>query len=114
MYIIIAVLVFLVLQVCGLLWSTRHHELISAHGYSQNQLTIWDYPALSPIANLYGHEGRILHIAMSPAGETVVTAAADETLRFWKCFEPSSKHQRVTGSESEVSDLELKMLSLAF
>lgn len=25
-------------------------------------------------------------MAMSPDGETVVSAAADETLRLWKCF----------------------------
>jgi len=26
-------------------------------------------------------------MAMSPDGETVVSAAGDETLRFWKCFQ---------------------------
>ncbi len=38
--------------------------------------------------NLYvvGHTSRVLHLAMSPDGQTVVSAAADETLRLWKCF----------------------------
>jgi len=31
-----------------------------------------------------------LHMAQSPDGTTVVSAAADETLRFWKCFAESS------------------------
>ena len=35
---------------------------------------------------MLGHEERILHAAMSPDGQTVATASADETLRFWKCF----------------------------
>jgi cell division cycle protein 20 (cofactor of APC complex) len=36
------------------------------------------------IAELTGHTSRVLHMAQSPDGTTVVTAAADETLRFWK------------------------------
>jgi len=31
----------------------------------------------------------VLHMAQSPDGTTVVSAAADETLRFWKCFSES-------------------------
>ena len=33
-----------------------------------------------------GHNSRVLHLAQSPDGVTVCSAAADETLRFWKCF----------------------------
>lgn len=33
-----------------------------------------------------GHTSRVLHLAQSPDGVTVCSAAADETLRFWKCF----------------------------
>ena len=33
-----------------------------------------------------GHTARVLHLAQSPDGETVVSAAADETLRFWSIF----------------------------
>jgi len=39
-----------------------------------------------------GHSARVLHMAQSPDGTSVVTAAADETLRFWRCFgEPVAK-----------------------
>jgi cell division cycle protein 20 (cofactor of APC complex) len=41
-----------------------------------------------------GHEGRILHLASSPDGQKVATAGADETLRFWKCFESDKKAMR--------------------
>ena len=34
------------------------------------------------VAELTGHTARILHIAQSPDGQTVVTASADETVRF--------------------------------
>ena len=35
---------------------------------------------------MIGHTARVLHTAMSPDGTTVVSGAADETLRLWKCF----------------------------
>lgn len=73
-------------QVCGILWSSQYRELISGHGFAQNQLTIWKYPTLTRVADLTGHTSRVLHMAMSPDGNTVVSAAADETLRLWKCF----------------------------
>lgn len=43
-----------------------------------------------------GHTSRVLHMAMSPDGSTVVSAAADETLRLWKCFavDPQKKAQK--------------------
>jgi cell division cycle 20-like protein 1, cofactor of APC complex len=38
------------------------------------------------IATLSGHTERVLSLAMSPTGETIVTGAPDETLRFWRAF----------------------------
>lgn len=75
-------------QVCALLWSKNYKELISAHGYANNQLTIWKYPSMVKQAELTGHTSRVLQIAMSPDGSTVISAAADETLRLWNCFAP--------------------------
>ena len=61
-------------------------ELISGHGFSHNQLIVWKYPTMSKVAELNGHSQRVLSMAMSPDATTVVSAGADETLRFWKCF----------------------------
>jgi len=33
-------------QVCSLLFSRHYRELISAHGFANNQLTIWKYPTM--------------------------------------------------------------------
>ena len=38
------------------------------------------------VTELTGHSCRVLHMAISPDGQTVVSATADETLRLWKCF----------------------------
>lgn len=81
-------------QVSSLCWSKEHREIISGHGYAENQLSIWSYPTLSKVADLTGHTERILSMSMSPDGSTVVSAAADETLRFWKCFASDGKQKK--------------------
>ena len=73
-------------QISALVWNREHREIVSAHGHSQNQLSVWRYPTLTKAADLTGHTGRVLNMAVSPDGSTVVSAGADETLRFWRCF----------------------------
>lgn len=82
-------------QVCALLWSPHHKELVSSHGFSQNQLVLWKYPTMTKLKEFTGHTARVLHLDQSPDGSSVVSAAADETLRFWDIFgRPSrSKNQ---------------------
>jgi cell division cycle 20-like protein 1 (cofactor of APC complex) len=41
---------------------------------------------MEKIATLTGHTYRVLYLAMSPDGSTIVTGAGDETLRFWNVF----------------------------
>ena len=77
-------------QVCSLVWNKHEREILSSHGFSQNQLCLWKYPSMTKIAELSGHTSRVLHLATSPDGCTVVSAAADETLRFWKVFEDTN------------------------
>mmetsp|Transcript_35723 Transcript_35723/g.43110 ORF Transcript_35723/g.43110 Transcript_35723/m.43110 type:complete len:511 (-) Transcript_35723:857-2389(-) len=79
-------------QVCNLVWSKNVNELVSTHGYSQNQIIVWKYPNMSKLATLTGHTLRVLYLAISPDGQTIVTGAGDETLRFWNVF-PGPKSQ---------------------
>lgn len=73
-------------QVCNLAWSKNCNEIVSTHGYSLNQIALWKYPTMEKVATLTGHTYRVLYLAMSPDGSTIVTGAGDETLRFWQVF----------------------------
>ncbi|KAM3270817.1 hypothetical protein P3S67_029019 [Capsicum chacoense] len=69
-------------------WIHYQHEseLLSSHGFTDNQLTVWKYSSMTKISELFGHTSRVLHMAQSPDGYTVATVAADETLRLWNGF----------------------------
>ncbi|KAF2197743.1 putative cell cycle regulatory protein [Delitschia confertaspora ATCC 74209] len=78
-------------QVCNLAWSRNSNELVSTHGYSQNQIIVWKYPSMEEVVSLTGHTYRVLYLAMSPDGQTIVTGAGDETLRFWNAFKKKER-----------------------
>ena len=67
-------------------------ELVSSQGYSHNQLILWKYPSMVRVAELRGHTSRVLQ---SPDGTTMATAAADETLRFWKILSGGEQNKKV-------------------
>ncbi|ELR14387.1 WD domain, G-beta repeat-containing protein [Acanthamoeba castellanii str. Neff] len=73
-------------QVCGLVWSRTHKELVSSHGYSQNQLAVWKYPTMAKVGEMHGHTSRVLFMSLSPDGQTIVSGAGDERLRFWNVW----------------------------
>jgi len=50
-------------QVCALLWNKNERELLSSHGFTQNQLILWKYPSMVKLAELNGHTSRVLFMA---------------------------------------------------
>lgn len=74
-------------------WAASGRELCTTHGYSTHEVGVWAWRRgggkLSRVARLKGHTARVLFLAAAPDGQTVVTGAADETLRFWRPFSPS-------------------------
>jgi cell division cycle protein 20 (cofactor of APC complex) len=80
-------------QVSAIQWCRHDKELVSSHGYSQNELCVWkiprmDSPRLVKIAELKGHQSRVLHLALNPDSTKVASVSSDETLRIWEVFEP--------------------------
>ena len=55
---------------------------------------MWKYPSMVKVAELLGHTERVLHLAVSPDGSTVISGGADETLRLWKCFAPDPARKK--------------------
>jgi len=83
-------------QVCALQWMEANKELVSSHGFSDNQLCIWKVPSsasstLTKMHELRGHTARVLHLTQSPVTGMLASASADETLRFWDLGDSSSK-----------------------
>lgn len=85
-------------QVCNLLWNPNEKEILSSHGFARNQLSLWKYPTMAKVKEFEGHTARVLHMACNPNTGTVVSAAADETLRFWDIFASPSKIVKRSGS----------------
>lgn len=86
-------------QVCSLAWSKHTQEFVSTHGFSHNYIVVWKYPSLVQVAKLTGHSHRVLHLAMSPNGEDIVTGAGsddgiDGTLRFWNVFSKNGSQKK--------------------
>ncbi|CAB91187.1 meiotic APC activator Mfr1 [Schizosaccharomyces pombe] len=80
-------------QVCNMAWSKTSNEIVTTHGFAKNQVSLWKYPSLKNIANLTAHTNRVLYLSMSPDGQSIVTGAGDETLRFWKLFNKKPKEE---------------------
>ncbi|KMZ65737.1 Cell division cycle 20.1, cofactor of APC complex [Zostera marina] len=88
-------------QVCSLLWNKNEKELLSSHGLTNNQITLWKYPSMVKMAELTGHTSRVLFMTQSPNGCTVATAAGDETLRLWNVFgNPDAQKPSSTNSNA--------------
>jgi len=85
-------------QVSSIAWNSEYREMVTGHGFSHNQLTIWKYPrnmseSLLKVTDLTGHTSRVLLLTTSPDGTTVASVAADETIRLWKIW-PQMKEKK--------------------
>lgn len=96
-------------QVTSLRWSNHYREIVSSSGFPDNSLSIWSYPTLVRNVEIPAHETRVLHSSLSPDGQLLATAAADESLKFWKVFErkagssASASREGGVGSKAQLS-----------
>lgn len=97
-------------QVCTLAWSPLvAGEILSTHGFSEHNLSLWSYPSGRCIGTLEGHNQRVLYQAVGPDGSTVVTGSGDETLRFWNVFRrPAASDHRLKKTSFSYPDSDQK------
>ena len=77
-------------QICNIVFSKKADEIITSHGFSNNEICIWKTRGLTKSHLLLGHTQRVLHLAISPCGNYIVSGAGDETLRFWNLNYPQT------------------------
>lgn len=94
-------------QVTSLRWSMGYKEIVSSSGFPDNSLSIWSYPTLVKNIEIPAHESRVLHSALSPDGQMLATAAADESLKFWKVFEKKPGSSNLVGGASSTAKASL-------
>ena len=51
---------------CSLLWNQHERELLSSHGFTENQLILWKYPSMVKMAELKGYTARVLFTTQVP------------------------------------------------
>ncbi|EEB05644.1 sleepy Slp1 [Schizosaccharomyces japonicus yFS275] len=89
-------------QVTSLWWSMHTKEIISTHGFPDNNLSIWSYSSMGLVkqVDIPAHDTRVLYSSMSPDGCVLATAASDENLKFWKVYDNELKKKSVVGKTS--------------
>ncbi|RKF79515.1 WD repeat-containing protein slp1 [Golovinomyces cichoracearum] len=101
-------------QVTSLRWSPHYREIVSTSGFPDNSISVWSYPTLVRNAEIPAHESRVLHSCLSPDGQILATAAADESLKFWKIFEKkagassSSSATNVSGKADMIKQMTIR------
>ncbi|KAI5149553.1 cell division cycle 20, cofactor of APC complex [Enteropsectra breve] len=74
-------------QVCSVNYLSRYKEMVTSHGYQENDLKLWKIAGMKMLSSFGSHEGRILHTALSPDQTSMVSLGSDESLKFWKLSE---------------------------
>lgn len=84
-------------QVCNLIFDREGDSLISTHGYSLNQMIVWNYSKnfdrLKKQDVIIAHKLRVLYLAISPCGKYIATGAGDESIRIWNLVNQKRSYQ---------------------
>ncbi|KAJ8380916.1 hypothetical protein SKAU_G00016940 [Synaphobranchus kaupii] len=70
-------------QICSLRWSRRRKELFTAHGLPHNHINCWTFPSLTQQAQLQGHTGRVLDLALSSCEKWILSCGSDQQACLW-------------------------------
>lgn len=78
-------------QVCSLAYLKRYKEIVTSHGFQENDLKIWQANEMKLVSSFGSHDSRVLHTAISPDECSMVSLGADDSLKFWKLADPAAK-----------------------
>lgn len=70
-------------QVCAALWDEDTRGILTAHGFSKYQLSLWNLSSEQLMYEFVGHKNRVLTMVRPPGSDLVITGSADETIRLW-------------------------------
>lgn len=73
-------------QICNIQW-TQRNELVTTHGYSQNDIRVLDVARKKQTRLFEGHKNRVIHFGMSTDEEYFATGSGDETVCVWRAGE---------------------------
>lgn len=81
-------------QVCTLTYINKYKELISSHGYLDNNIILWKASTMKQVIAFGKHEQRVLHCAISPDNTILASVSSDENLKFWKVCDKTKKNEK--------------------
>jgi hypothetical protein len=70
-------------QICEVLYFPEINEVVTAHGFSSNNIGVWTPTGLQKIAELSGHSKRVLHCVKTHNSNQILSGSSDQSLRFW-------------------------------
>lgn len=74
-------------QVCNIHFLTKYKEIITTHGFSENNINLYKESNFNLISSFGKHDNRVLYSALSPDQSSLISLAGDENLKFWKINE---------------------------
>lgn len=64
-------------QICSIVTGSKTNDVFTCHGYPDNLVNVWRAKGLKRVSKLKHHEERVLSLALSPDGESMISASAD-------------------------------------
>ncbi|EPX74654.1 sleepy Slp1 [Schizosaccharomyces octosporus yFS286] len=97
-------------QVTSLTWSPQLKEIISTHGFPDNNLSVWSYgtTGVTKQVDIPAHDSRVLYSALSPDGRILSTAASDENLKFWRVNDSETKKRTGIFSKAGTTNMTIR------
>ena len=86
-------------QICNLFWNKDYNEIVSTHGFSDFNISLWQGKDLKHITTYHANHDRVLYAALSADKSKIVTASPLDPLMFWLMFPRSEQKSAVSTKE---------------